>query len=185
MLDTLEQNQARIEHDATQLEEKVRRRTKELKQQNVRLQESMLLVNETRQRLAMAEKLAAVGQLTAGVAHEINNPTAVILGNMDILLAEIGDARSEVQTEIDLIIEQVYRIRSITDRLLQYSRPGTGAALQENYVGESGADSDDIAGSLFSPSDTVTALDINDCTWCSTSLIVNRSNWIWYLVPKC
>ncbi len=163
MLDTLEQNQLRIENDAMQLEEKVRSRTKELEQQNVRLQESMLLVSETRQRLAMAEKLAAVGQLTAGVAHEINNPTAVILGNMDILLEEIGDARSGVQTEIDLIIEQVYRIRSITDRLLQYSRPSTESSRFENFEAIAAA-SNAPAGSLdsVSPLDTIEDLDIND-----------------------
>lgn len=163
MLDTLEQNQLRIENDAMQLEEKVRSRTKELEQQNVRLQESMLLVSETRQRLAMAEKLAAVGQLTAGVAHEINNPTAVILGNMDILLEEIGDARSGVQTEIDLIIEQVYRIRSITDRLLQYSRPSTESSRFENFEAIA-AGSNAPAGSLdsVSPLDTIEDLDIND-----------------------
>ncbi|MEE9333184.1 MAG: cache domain-containing protein [Granulosicoccaceae bacterium] len=163
MLDTLEQNQSRIENDARHLEEKVRSRTKELQLQNVRLQESMLLVNETRQRLAMAEKLAAVGQLTAGVAHEINNPTAVILGNMDILLEEIGDARSEVQTEIDLIIEQVYRIRSITDRLLQYSRPSGGSAQFESFETQT-AVSGTAAGGLdaVSPPDTIVDLDIND-----------------------
>jgi two-component system NtrC family sensor kinase len=141
MLDTLEQNQSRIENDAMQLEEKVHSRTAELEQQNHRLQESILLVHETRQRLAMAEKLAALGQLTAGVAHEINNPTAVILGNMDILIEEIGEARSSVEVEIDLIIAQVYRIRSITDRLLQYSRPGSDSSQlemlgQAGFVGE-------------------------------------------------
>jgi len=163
MLDTLEQNQARIELDATQLEEKVRSRTKELKQQNIRLQDSMLLVDETRQRLAMAEKLAAVGQLTAGVAHEINNPTAVILGNMDILLSEIGEARSEVQTEIDLIIEQVYRIRSITDRLLQYSRPGPEAAHFESYERrQQRSEFEGSASSPLSPADSNAAMDIND-----------------------
>ncbi len=142
MLDTLEQNQSRIENDAMQLEEKVRSRTVELEQQNHRLQETLLLVHETRQRLAMAEKLAALGQLTAGVAHEINNPTAVILGNMDILIEEIGEARSGVEVEIDLIIAQVYRIRSITDRLLQYSRPGSDSSQLE-YLGQAGFEAAD------------------------------------------
>ena len=162
MLDTLEQNQTRIENDAMQLEEKVRTRTKELQQQNVRLQESMLLVNETRQRLAMAEKLAAVGQLTAGVAHEINNPTAVILGNMDILLQEIGDARNEVQTEIDLIIEQVYRIRSITDRLLQYSRPGSSTQFESFEAKVSGLEMPAGQLNAISPPDAIADLDVND-----------------------
>ena len=122
MLDTLESHRTRIEQDAQLLEEKVQSRTVELKQQNMRLTDSIELLKQTRQQLATAEKLAALGELTAGVAHEINNPTAVILGNMDILIHEIGDAKGDVQVEIDLIVEQVYRIRSITDRLLQYSR---------------------------------------------------------------
>ena len=131
MLDTLESHRQRIERDSALLEDKVQHRTAELEQQNRRLQDSIDLLQQTRRQLANAEKLAALGELTAGVAHEINNPTAVILGNMDVLVADLGVAGNKVQTEIDLIIEQVYRIRSITDRLLQYSRskaqsPATG-----------------------------------------------------------
>lgn len=122
MLDTLESHRDRIEHDAAVLEDKVQHRTAELETQNQRLHDSIDLLHQTRRQLANAEKLAALGELTAGVAHEINNPTAVILGNMDVLVADLGSSRESVQTEIDLIIEQVYRIRSITDRLLQYSR---------------------------------------------------------------
>lgn len=122
MLDTLDTHRQRIERDASMLEEKVQDRTLELEMQNRRLQDSINLLHQTRQQLATAEKLAALGELTAGVAHEINNPTAVILGNIDVLNTELGEAGNKVQTEIDLIIEQVYRIRSITERLLQYSR---------------------------------------------------------------
>ena len=131
MLDIADSHRQRIERDTLLLEEKVRVRTKELEHQNVRLQESIELLQQTRQQLATAEKLAALGELTAGVAHEINNPTAVILGNMDVLLADLGSDADRFRTEIDLIIEQVYRIRSITDRLLQYSR-----IVQQKHVGE-------------------------------------------------
>ena len=122
MLDTLESNRRRIEHDAAMLEDKVQHRTAELEQQNQKLKDSIDLLQQTRRQLANSEKLAALGELTAGVAHEINNPTAVILGNMDVLVADLGNGCESVQTEIDLVFEQVYRIRSITDRLLQYSR---------------------------------------------------------------
>jgi len=132
MLDTLEENSAQIKANAIEMEQKVQERTMELKSKNSSLQESITMLHEAQQKLATAERLAAVGQLTAGVAHEINNPTAVILGNMDILIQEMGDHREDVQTEIDLIIEQVYRIRSITDRLLQYSRPNTSVPLKEH-----------------------------------------------------
>ncbi len=132
MLDTLEKNSAQIKANANELEQKVQERTTELKLKNTSLQESINLLHEAQQKLATAERLAAVGQLTAGVAHEINNPTAVILGNMDILIQEMGEHGEDVQTEIDLIIEQVYRIRSITDRLLQYSRPTTTAPSEQD-----------------------------------------------------
>ncbi|MFK8082423.1 MAG: cache domain-containing protein [Granulosicoccus sp.] len=128
MLDNVDQHRQRIERDALMLEEKVKRRTLELEEQNTRLHDSIQLLQQTRQQLANAEKLAALGELTAGVAHEINNPTAVILGNMDVLVADLGHRGDPLRTEIDLIIEQVYRIRSITDRLLQYSR-----AVQEKH----------------------------------------------------
>jgi len=131
MLDTLEENSGQIKANANELEQKVLERTTELEEKNRSLQQSITLLHEAQQKLATAERLAAVGQLTAGVAHEINNPTAVILGNMDILIQEMGDHRNDVQTEIDLIIEQVYRIRSITDRLLQYSRPEASAPLDD------------------------------------------------------
>jgi len=134
MLDTLEENSEQIRANAIELEQKVQERTTELKSKNTSLQESITMLHEAQQKLATAERLAAVGQLTAGVAHEINNPTAVILGNMDILIQEMGGHREEVQTEIDLIIEQVYRIRSITDRLLQYSRPNTTAPLKQHEL---------------------------------------------------
>ena len=70
----------------------------------------------------MAEKFAALGELTAGIAHEINNPTAVILGNMDIMIEELDGSTETVATEVALIYEQVYRIRNIVEKLLKYSR---------------------------------------------------------------
>ena len=66
------------------------------------------------------EKLAAIGELTAGIAHEINNPTAVILGYLDLLMSELGEAGEKVSDEVELIVQQVERIRSIINDLLQF-----------------------------------------------------------------
>ena len=123
MLDLLKQRSQDVERAAEKLEHQVEARTVELKNKNIWLQETVNLLQETRHQLTVAGKLAALGQLTAGVAHEINNPTAVILGNIDVLTKELGSDAKSVQTEIDLVIEQVYRIRSIVDKLLQYARP--------------------------------------------------------------
>ncbi len=129
MLVLLQERNRQISEWAERLEDKVRERTAELENKNRELQQTIRLLRETRQQLVVAEKLAALGELTAGVAHEINNPTAVMLGNLDLLVEELGEAARPVQAEIDLIIEQIYRIKKIIDGLLQYAR-------QDQYSGE-------------------------------------------------
>ena len=123
MLDQLQQRSQEIQNWADSLEDKVELRTAELKKKNTDLENSIQLLRQTRQQLVVAEKLAALGELTAGVAHEINNPTAVMLGNLDIMVEELGGNAKPVQKEIDLVIEQIYRIRDIINRLLQYAHP--------------------------------------------------------------
>ena len=123
MLDTLQTQRTQIQNAADELELKVEDRTKQLKKQKIDLQQSIRLLKQTREKMVANEKLAAIGELTAGIAHEINNPAAVILGNMDLLVDELGDHAKPVERETKLIIQQVFRIRSIINNLLQYSRP--------------------------------------------------------------
>lgn len=123
MLDRLEQQAAQMQNWTEQLEVKVAERTRELQQRNEELQHTINVLRETRRKLVTAEKLAALGELTAGVAHEINNPTQVMLGNIDVLISELGTKLDPVRPEIDLVIEQVYRIQAIIEKLLKYARP--------------------------------------------------------------
>lgn len=123
MLDELDTRKEVIIHAAERLEQKVELRTESLKRKTLELEKHIEILNATRAELFTKEKLAVLGELTAGIAHEINNPAAVILGHIDLLQAELGE-NSIVQTEIDTVIEQVYRIRAIINNLLQYSRPG-------------------------------------------------------------
>ncbi|WP_428623986.1 sensor histidine kinase [Sedimenticola sp.] len=123
MLDLLAERNRQIKLWADQLEDKVRERTAELQSKNQDLQRTIHALRETRQQLVVAEKLAALGELTAGVAHEINNPTAVMLGNLDVIAAELGPAVTPVEHEIRLVMEQIYRIKDIVNNLLQYARP--------------------------------------------------------------
>jgi two-component system NtrC family sensor kinase len=123
MLDTLQAQRAQIQNAADELELKVEDRTQQLQRQKIDLQQSIRLLKQTREKLVANEKLAAIGELTAGIAHEINNPTAVILGNMDLLVDELGEQAKPVEQQTELIIQQVFRIRSIINNLLQYSRP--------------------------------------------------------------
>ncbi|XAW90757.1 cache domain-containing protein [Vibrio sp. CDRSL-10 TSBA] len=124
MLDLLQQRNEEIQRAAHELEGKVSDRTASLQDKTAELEHHIQLLNQTRDKLIVHEKLAALGELTAGIAHEINNPTAVILGNTELIKFELGDDAQRVEEEIDAILLQIDRIRNITRSLLQYSRHG-------------------------------------------------------------
>lgn len=124
MLDLLKQQKSELEVAAGQLERKVHERTASLKEKTEQLELHIQLLNQTRDKLVVNEKLAALGELTAGIAHEINNPTAVILGNIELIQFELAQDSQRVSEEIEAIHAQIDRIRNITRSLLQYSRQG-------------------------------------------------------------
>jgi two-component system NtrC family sensor kinase len=129
MLDLLQERNRELQRAAQVLEDKVTERTQQLAEKNAQLRKTITLLEQTREQLVLAEKLSALGQMSAGIAHEINNPAAVILGNLEVLTAELGDAAKPVSREIDLIAQQVDRIRHIVTGLLQFARsePASGA----------------------------------------------------------
>ena len=124
LLDTLAAKRAELQRWADELDRKVAERTAELREANETLRRAQ-------QQLVMSEKLAAIGELTAGVAHEVNNPVAVIQGNLDVLHEVLGPAAAPVKDEIRLIRQQVERIRLIVTKLLQFARPGDFAGYVE------------------------------------------------------
>ncbi|NVJ55514.1 MAG: cache domain-containing protein [Vibrionaceae bacterium] len=124
MLDLLRQQKNELEQAAVALEVKVEERTASLREKTEELELHIQLLNQTRDKLVTNEKLAALGELTAGIAHEINNPTAVILGNVELIQFELGQDSERVKEEIEAIHAQIDRIRNITRSLLQYSRQG-------------------------------------------------------------
>ena len=84
------------------------------------------------QQLVKSEKLATVGQLTASIAHEVNNPIAVIQGNLDLVRELLDpDAAASVAPELRLVDEQIERMRLIVTQLLQFARPAEFAGYVE------------------------------------------------------
>lgn len=124
LLDQVQDRDARLRAWADELNQRVEDRTAELREANARLE-------ETFRQLVMSEKLASIGEITAGVAHEINNPVAVIQGNVDVIRMALGDGAAEVRTELDLIDRQVARIGEIVGKLLQFARPDEYSAETE------------------------------------------------------
>ncbi|KXF81467.1 sensor histidine kinase [Enterovibrio coralii] len=124
MLDQLKHQNEAIRQNAQELEDKVKKRTESLHEKTALLEQNIKLLEQTRNKLLLNEKLAALGELTAGIAHEINNPTAVILGNIELMEYELGKNADLVSEELTAVLEQIDRIRNITRSLLQYSRQG-------------------------------------------------------------
>ncbi|TMN39935.1 histidine kinase [Pseudoalteromonas sp. S2755] len=79
----------RYQHDLVELnrnlEELVAQRTEKLNQRNHQLETTNLELETAQQQLVHSEKMASVGQLAAGVAHEINNPLGFVMSNLDVM----------------------------------------------------------------------------------------------------
>jgi two-component system NtrC family sensor kinase len=117
LLEQVQDRDRKLRDWADLLNNRVDRRTSELRDANTKLEEAT-------QQLVMSEKLAAIGEITAGVAHEINNPVAVIQGNVDVVRETLGPAETKaVETELSLIDRQITRITTIVGKLLQFARP--------------------------------------------------------------
>jgi signal transduction histidine kinase len=96
-LEALKQNEILIKEQNIMLERKVTERTVELEKANVEINLALNNLKETQAQLVDAEKMASLGQLTAGIAHEINNPINFVSANVKPLKLDVEDILSVIK----------------------------------------------------------------------------------------
>ena len=125
---TINQQRRQLESFNLHLETQVERRTSELQQSNDELRKAFEDLKSTQDQLIQSYKLAAVGELIAGVAHELNNPLGVIWGECDLLLENrLGKTTKEIVT---IIHQESGRCIRIVQNLLAFARPSTDAKTE-------------------------------------------------------
>ncbi len=97
--------------------------TVQIMQKNIELEELNKQLQETQDKLIRSEKLALIGQMAVKLSHEINNPLAIITGNLHLLendLEEIKEApyESDITERFRIIDLQIQRIVSVLNKLL-------------------------------------------------------------------
>ena len=102
----------------------------ELTRKNTELVAANEELRQMQEQLVRTERLAAIGQLAAGISHEIDNPVGIILGYAELLLEDLpaGDPRRE---DVLAIIDECRRCKRITGGLLGFAR--TSPPQQESF----------------------------------------------------
>jgi two-component system sensor histidine kinase HydH len=102
----------------------------EIRRQTQRYQELAETLAETNRRLEQAqaearrsERLAALGQMTAGLAHEIRNPLGVIKGSAEMLTQKLGESNPLATELAGYISSETNRLSALVTRFLDFARP--------------------------------------------------------------
>lgn len=100
-----DQYEAELKELNTTLEDRVARRTEALLKTNTELKGANAQIKEAQAQLLQSEKMASLGQMAAGVAHEINNPVGFVMSNINSLRGYI-QSYQQLETELMLLLDK-------------------------------------------------------------------------------
>lgn len=125
------------------LEGRVRERTQQLEQKNQELEQTLTALKKAKDQIIVQEKLASLGSLTAGIAHEIKNPLNFIINFTDLSLEYLNELKEKSSNEnelFDLIEQNMKKSREhaekadgIVKAMLAHARGSTGEITTFNF----------------------------------------------------
>ncbi len=111
-----------VESSASQyqrLEETIR----QLREAQMEVRARLEAQQQAESRLVQAAKLAAVGEMAAGIAHELNNPLTTVTGFAELILDETAE-EDQRRADMEMVLKEGLRARSVVRRLLEFARQG-------------------------------------------------------------
>lgn len=120
-LTALERTEKALREAHDQLELRVEERTEELRKAYENLKEETREREQAESQLRQAHKMEAIGTLAGGIAHDFNNMLAVIFGNAELALEEVGD-KDSVRNHLRQILKASKRGRDLVKQILTFGR---------------------------------------------------------------
>jgi signal transduction histidine kinase len=93
------------------------------------IQDRMEAQRQAEMQLVRSARLAAVGEMAAGVAHELNNPLTTVAGFIELVLDELPE-ESPHRNDLELVLRESRRARGVVRRLLDFSRPSDNLRIR-------------------------------------------------------